>query len=41
MTRIIADLSVWLDGFVAGPDPGPDNDLDRSVPALRRPAVIR
>ncbi|TDD06107.1 dihydrofolate reductase [Nonomuraea deserti] len=25
MTRIIADISVSLDGFVTGPDPGPDN----------------
>ena len=24
MTRIIADISVSLDGFVTGPDPGPD-----------------
>jgi hypothetical protein len=27
MTRIIADISVSLDGFVAGPDPSPDNGL--------------
>ncbi|MFD5742454.1 dihydrofolate reductase family protein [Streptomyces massasporeus] len=27
MTRIIADISVSLDGFVTGPDPGPDNGL--------------
>lgn len=27
MTRIIADSSVSLDGFVTGPDPGPDNGL--------------
>ena len=25
MTRIIADSSVCLDGFVTGPDPSPDN----------------
>ncbi|MBO1332253.1 dihydrofolate reductase family protein [Streptomyces sp. VRA16 Mangrove soil] len=25
MTRIIADVSVSLDGFVTGPDPGPDS----------------
>ena len=27
MTRIIADISMSLDGFVAGPDAGPDNGL--------------
>ncbi|MEU9229381.1 dihydrofolate reductase family protein [Streptomyces massasporeus] len=27
MTRIIADISVSLDGFVTGPDPGPGNGL--------------
>jgi dihydrofolate reductase len=27
MTRIVADISVSLDGFVTGPDPGPDNGL--------------
>ena len=27
MTRIIADISVSLDGFVTGPDPGPDSSL--------------
>ncbi|GLY16742.1 DNA-binding protein [Kineosporia sp. NBRC 101677] len=27
MTRIIADISVSLDGFVTGPDAGPDNGL--------------
>jgi dihydrofolate reductase len=27
MTRIVADISISLDGFVTGPDPGPDNGL--------------
>lgn len=27
MTRVIADISMSLDGFVTGPDPGPDNGL--------------
>lgn len=27
MTHIIADISVSLDGFVTGPDPGPENGL--------------
>ncbi|MGA5344226.1 dihydrofolate reductase family protein [Streptomyces griseoincarnatus] len=27
MTRIIADISISLDGYVTGPDPGPDNGL--------------
>lgn len=27
MTRVIADISVSLDGFVTGPGPGPDNGL--------------
>jgi dihydrofolate reductase len=34
MTRIIADISVSLDGFVTGPDPGPDNGLDTGGEAL-------
>jgi dihydrofolate reductase len=34
MTRIIADISVSLDGFVAGPDPGPDNGLGTGGEAL-------
>ena len=34
MTRIIADISVSLDGFVAGPDPSPDNGLGTGGEAL-------
>jgi dihydrofolate reductase len=34
MTRIIADISVSLDGFVTGPDPSPDNGLGTSSEAL-------
>ncbi|MEV0152882.1 dihydrofolate reductase family protein [Micromonospora sp. NPDC050686] len=34
MTRIIADISVSLDGFVTGPDPGPDNGLGDGGEAL-------
>ncbi|MFE9452010.1 dihydrofolate reductase family protein [Streptomyces sp. NPDC006739] len=34
MTRIIADISVSLDGFVTGPDPGPDNGLGVGGDAL-------
>ncbi|MEU0934412.1 dihydrofolate reductase family protein [Embleya sp. NPDC005971] len=34
MTRIIADISVSLDGFVTGPDPGPDNGLGTGGGAL-------
>jgi dihydrofolate reductase len=34
MTRIIADISVSLDGFVTGPDPGPDNGLGTGGKAL-------
>lgn len=34
MTRIIADLSVSLDGFVTGPDPGPDSGLGTGGEAL-------
>ncbi|GGU95258.1 DNA-binding protein [Streptomyces litmocidini] len=36
MTRIIADISVSLDGFVTGPDPGPDNGLGTGGEALHR-----
>ncbi|MDG9702871.1 dihydrofolate reductase family protein [Streptomyces sp. DH37] len=34
MTRIIADISASLDGFVTGPDPGPDNGLGTGGEAL-------
>ena len=34
MTRTIADISVSLDGFVTGPDPGPDNGLGNGGEAL-------
>ncbi|GAB2885383.1 dihydrofolate reductase family protein [Streptomyces mayteni] len=34
MTRIIADISVSLDGFVTGPDPGQDNGLGTGGEAL-------
>ncbi|QIP82970.1 dihydrofolate reductase [Streptomyces sp. Tu 2975] len=34
MTRIIADISVSLDGFVTGPDPGPDTGLGAGGEAL-------
>jgi dihydrofolate reductase len=34
MTRIIADISVSLDGFVTGPRPGPDNGLGTGGEAL-------
>jgi dihydrofolate reductase len=34
MTRTVADISVSLDGFVTGPDPGPDNGLGTGGEAL-------
>jgi dihydrofolate reductase len=34
MARIIADISVSLDGFVTGPDPGPQNGLGIGGEAL-------
>jgi dihydrofolate reductase len=34
MTRVIADISISLDGFVTGPDPGPDNGLGTGGEAL-------
>ncbi|MEV4682245.1 dihydrofolate reductase family protein [Streptomyces kurssanovii] len=34
MTRIIADISVSLDGFVTGPDPGPETGLGAGGEAL-------
>ncbi|MFE4535298.1 dihydrofolate reductase family protein [Streptomyces scopuliridis] len=34
MNRIIADISVSLDGFVTGPNPGPDNGLGTGGEAL-------
>ncbi|MEU6976951.1 MULTISPECIES: dihydrofolate reductase family protein [unclassified Streptomyces] len=34
MTRVVADISVSLDGFVTGPDPGPDTGLGTGGDAL-------
>lgn len=34
MTRIVADISASLDGFVTGPDAGPDNGLGTGGEAL-------
>ncbi|WP_129336991.1 dihydrofolate reductase family protein [Cellulomonas endophytica] len=34
MTRVVADISVSLDGFVTGPDPGPDAGLGTGGEAL-------
>ena len=36
MTRIIADISDSLDGFVTGPDPSPDNGLGTGGEACTR-----
>ncbi|CAL9670443.1 hypothetical protein SUDANB140_07459 [Streptomyces sp. enrichment culture] len=35
MTRIVADISISLDGFVTGPGPGPDSGLGTGGEALR------
>ncbi|MFD5457422.1 dihydrofolate reductase, partial [Streptomyces olivaceus] len=34
MTRIVADISISLDGFVTGPGPGPDSGLGAGGEAL-------
>lgn len=34
MTRIVADISMSLDGYVTGPSPGPDNGLGAGGDAL-------
>jgi dihydrofolate reductase len=34
MTKVIADISMSLDGFVTGPDPGPEQGLGRDGEAL-------
>lgn len=34
MTRIVADISMSLDGYVTGPNPGPDNGLGEGGDAL-------
>ncbi len=34
MARVIADISISLDGFVTGPDPGPENGLGDGGEAL-------
>lgn len=36
MTRVVADISVSLDGYVTGPNPGPDNGLGDGGEALHR-----
>jgi dihydrofolate reductase len=36
MARVVADISVSLDGFVTGPDAGPDNGLGNGGAALHR-----
>ncbi|GLY93686.1 hypothetical protein [Actinoplanes sp. NBRC 103695] len=32
MARVIGDVSISLDGYVTGPDPGPDNGLGAGTP---------
>jgi hypothetical protein len=34
MTRVVADISISLDGYVTGPDPGPANGLGDGGEAL-------
>ncbi|MFJ9575025.1 dihydrofolate reductase family protein [Streptomyces sp. NPDC101191] len=34
MTRVVADISISLDGFVTGPDPGPETGLGTGGDAL-------
>lgn len=34
MTKVVADISVSLDGFVTGPDPGPEHGLGRGGEGL-------
>ncbi|MBM2615487.1 dihydrofolate reductase family protein [Actinoplanes sp. LDG1-06] len=34
MSKVVADISVSLDGFVTGPDPGPDQGLGQGGEAL-------
>ena len=36
MTKVVADISISLDGFVTGPGPGPDNGLGDGGEALHR-----
>jgi dihydrofolate reductase len=39
MTKVIADISISLDGFVTGPNPGPDNGLGDGGEALHTWAI--
>lgn len=34
MTRVVADISISLDGYVTGPEPGPENGLGEGGEAL-------
>src|SRR4051812_32014057 len=34
MSKVVADISMSLDGFVTGPDPGPDQGLGRGGDGL-------
>ncbi len=39
MTKVVADISMSLDGFVTGPDPGPDQGLGLGGEGLHRWAL--
>src|SRR5215207_3531933 len=39
MGKVVADISVSLDGYVTGPDPGPDSGLGRGGDGLHTWAV--
>jgi dihydrofolate reductase len=39
MTKVVADISMSLDGFVTGPDPGPKNGLGNGGEALHDWAI--
>jgi dihydrofolate reductase len=39
MTKVVADITMSLDGFVTGPDPGPEQGLGRGGEALHTWAV--
>ena len=39
MTKVLGDITMSLDGFVTGPDPGPDRGLGRGGEPLHRWAI--
>ena len=40
MTRIVADITMSLDGFVTGPNAGPEHGLEKRLPRITAPTLV-